>query len=111
MREAAAERDAAAQIALAQLEASEWMEASLDAAVAAEVGKRALRTEEETLAKVRRQAETGEFSDATRTSAGTVMAKECEGASALFNKFSSRQREWEGTQRILQAHRARNQII
>ena len=81
VRAAAAERDAMAQVASAQFEAAEWMDRSLDAAVAAEVEKRALRTEEETLAEVRRQAETGEFSDAVRTSAGIVMATECAGGS------------------------------
>ena len=61
MRLCEAVRDAAAQVALAQAEASQWMEESLDAAVAREVQERGLRTEQETLAEVRRQAQTGEF--------------------------------------------------
>ena len=75
VRAAEVERDAAAQVALAQAEAWEWMEESLDSAVALEVEKRGLRTEGELLADVRRQAESGDFSDAVRTSAGIVMAK------------------------------------
>ena len=82
LQAARAERDAAAQVALAQLEAAEWMDAALDEKVAAEVEARGLMTEEELLASVRKQAQAGEFTDAVRSMTGIVMAQECAGSSS-----------------------------
>ena len=85
LRAAEIERDAAAQVALAQSEAAEWMEGALDAVVAAEVEKCGLRTEEQTVQSVRQQAEAGgEFSEPVRTMTGIVMAHECRSGTAIF---------------------------
>ena len=76
------ERDAAVQVALAQSEAAEWMEQALDAAVAAEVEKRKLRSEQETLENVREEAASGDFSDAVLRATGIVMARLTDGKSS-----------------------------
>ena len=77
-RVAQAERDAAAQVAAAQLAARTWIEDALDEAVADSIALRGLMTAEEMVDYARLQSAVGAFTSPMKQIAAIVMDAECQ---------------------------------